>query len=181
MRTEIRLAGMGGQGLILAGIVLAEAAGVYENKKVVQTQSYGPEARGGASRAEVIVSDHQIRYPYCYNPDILVTLSQPAFDRFSTHLKESGRIFADAFYVHINRDDVIFMPFSEKAREEVGREVVTNILMLGALSAATEIVKLDSLKKAVQHRLRQAFHEINMQALDVGYRLGKEVWKKPSS
>lgn len=180
MRTEIRLSGRGGQGLILAGIVLAEACGVYEEKEVVQTQSYGPEARGGASRAEVVISDGQIRYPRAYDPDILVSLSQEAFDRFAPHMKKKGLIFADSFYVHTDRKDVIPMPFSETARNEIGREVVTNIVMLGALSAATGIVKLDSLKKAVQHRIRKAFIEINMQALEAGFKLGKE-WKKRSS
>lgn len=181
MRTEVRLSGRGGQGLILAGIVLAEACGVYEEKEVVQTQSYGPEARGGASRSEVVISDQQIRYPRAYDPDILVILSQPAFDRFAPQMKKKGLIFADSFYVHTDRKDVILMPFSETAREELGREVVTNVLMLGVLSAATGIVKLDSLKKAVKHRVRRAFVELNLQALDVGFKLGQEEWRKRSS
>lgn len=181
MRTEVRLSGRGGQGLILAGIVLAEACGVYEEKEVVQTQSYGPEARGGASRAEVVVSDHQIRYPRTYDPDILVALSQPAFDRFAPQMKKDGIIFADSFYVKTDRKDVVMVPFSETAREEIGREVVTNIVMLGVLSSTVEIAKLDSLKKAVEGRLRKAFIEMNMRALDVGSKLGKEIWKKRSS
>jgi len=181
MRTEVRLSGRGGQGLILAGIVLAEACGVYENKEVVQTQSYGPEARGGASRAEVVVSDHEIRYPRAYDPDILAALSQPAFDRFAPQMKKSGLIFADSFYVHTDRKDVIMVPFSETARKQIGREVVTNIVMLGVLSATTRIVGLDSLKKAVEHRVRKAFQEMNLRALDVGFELGERIWKKRSS
>ncbi|MBD3286976.1 2-oxoacid:ferredoxin oxidoreductase subunit gamma [candidate division WOR-3 bacterium] len=181
MRTEIRLSGRGGQGLITAGIILAEACGVYESKEVVQTQSYGPEARGGASRAEVVISDNQIRYPRAYNPDILVALSQEAFDRFSPQIKEDGLIFADTFYVETDKKEVISMPFSETARTEIGREVVTNILMLAALSATTRIVKLESLKKAVKHRVRSAFIEMNMKALDVGFKLGEEKWKERSS
>ena len=181
MRTEIRLSGRGGQGLILAGIVVAEACGVYEDKQVVQTQSYGPEARGGASRAEVIISDGQIRYPQAYDPDILVALSQPAFDRFAPKIKKSGLIFADSFYVHTDRKDVVLMPFSETARTEIGREVVTNVVMLGALAAVTGIVKLESLKKALRHRVRSAFLDLNLRAVDAGYKLGKEIWKKRSS
>ncbi len=180
MRTEVRLSGTGGQGLILAGIVLAEACGVYEGKEVVQTQSYGPEARGGASRAEVIISDTQIRYPYAYDPDILVTLSQPAFQRFASHVKKDGLVFADSFYVHTDRSDVILVPFSETAREGLGREVVTNVVMLGVLSSTTEIVKLDSLKKALETRVRKVFLDLNVKALDAGFKLGKELWKKRS-
>jgi len=181
MRTEVRLSGRGGQGLITAGIILAEACGVYEDKEVVQTQSYGPEARGGASRAEVVISKQQIRYPRAYNPDILVALSQEAFDRFAPQVKDDGLIFADSFYVKSSRSNVISMPFSETARTEIGREVVTNILMLASLSATTKIVKLDSLKQAVKHRVRSAFIDMNMKALDIGFKLGAEKWKERSS
>ncbi|MBN2380202.1 2-oxoacid:acceptor oxidoreductase family protein [candidate division WOR-3 bacterium] len=180
MRTEVRLSGRGGQGLITAGIILAEACGVYEGKEVVQTQSYGPEARGGASRAEVVISDHQIRYPRAYDPDILVALSQEAFDRFAPQMKEAGLIFTDSFYVKTDHKSIIDIPFSETARDEIGREVVTNILMLGVLSATTGIVKLDSLKLAVKSRVRSAFIEMNMKALDVGARLGNDKWKEHS-
>ncbi len=180
MRTEIRLSGRGGQGLILAGIVLAEACGVYEEKEVVQTQSYGPEARGGASRAEVVISDQKIRYPRAYDPDILVALSQPAFDRFAPQMKKEGLIFADESNVHTDRKDVILIPFSDTARTEIGREVVANIVMLGALSATTRIVELQSLKQAVQHRMRKVFHEMNLAALDAGFKLGTRIWKKRS-
>lgn len=180
MRTEIRLSGRGGQGLITAGIILAEACGVYENKEVVQTQSYGPEARGGASRAEVVISDVQIRYPRAYDPDVLVALSQEAFDRFAPQMKADSLIFADSFYVKTDRSDAIFLAFSETARREIGREVVTNILMLGALSATTKIVRVDSLKEAVKHRVRSAFIEMNIQALEVGFKLGEEKWREHS-
>ncbi|NLI97758.1 2-oxoacid:ferredoxin oxidoreductase subunit gamma [bacterium] len=181
MRTEVRLSGRGGQGLILSGIVLAEACGVYENKEVVQTQSYGPEARGGASRSEVVISESQIRYPYAYDADILVALSQPAFDRFAPSMKKNGLIFADSFYVHSDSKNVMFVPFTETARTELGREVVANIVMLGALSSTTKIVELDSLKKAIEHRVRPAFLDLNLKALETGFRLGEEIWKKRSS
>lgn len=181
MRTEVRLSGRGGQGLILSGIILAEACGVYENKEVVQTQSYGPEARGGASRSEVVISENQIRYPYAYAPDILIALSQPAFDRFAPSMKEEGLIFADSFYVHTDRKDVVLVPFCEKARTELGREVVANIVMLGVLSSTTKIVTLDSLKKAITHRVRSVFLDLNLKALEVGFKLGGEIWKKRSS
>lgn len=178
MRTEVRFSGRGGQGLILAGIVLAEACGVYEEKEVVQTQSYGPEARGGASRSEVVVSDDQIRYPRAYDPDVLVALSQEAFDRFAPKVKKGGVILADSFYVDTDRKDVVMMPFSEIARSRIGREVVTNMVVLGVLSAVTGMVKLDSLKKALKHRIRKAFLEMNLKALDEGFKAGEKEWKK---
>ncbi len=187
MRTELRLSGSGGQGLIMAGILLAEASGVFEAKNVVQTQSYGPEARGGASRSEVVISDHSIRYPRAYDPDILLCLSQASFDRFAPEMKADGLIFADDFYVrqHLNVGikckNLIMMPFLETARDVIGREVVTNVVALGALAASVKIVKLESLKKAVESRMRRAFHEINGRALDAGFKLGEDAWKKHSS
>jgi 2-oxoglutarate ferredoxin oxidoreductase subunit gamma len=111
----------------------------------------------------------------------LVALSQPAFDRFAPKIKKSGLIFADSFYVHTDCKDVVLIPFSETARNEIGREVVTNVVMLGALAAATDIVRLESLKKALRHRVRSVFLDLNLRAVDAGYKLGKEIWKKRSS
>ncbi len=171
-RIEIRLAGTGGQGVILASVILSEAAGVYDGWFVVQTQSYGPEARGGASRADVIISDEPILYPKCRRLDLLVGLSQQAVDKYLPDLKLRGMAVIDDFYVrecfHLN---TLCLPFSRTAREELGRELFANILTLGAVGRITGWVKLDSLKRAVEVRVPKSFIEINSKALQLGWEL----------
>jgi len=172
MRTEIRLAGFGGQGVILASVILAEAAAVFEGREVVQTQSYGPEARGGASKADVIISDRPILYPKCRRPDVLVCLSQQAANSYLADAKHRGMVIIDSFHVReCPRQGAVCLPFSETSREKLGRELFTNIVMLGALSRLTGAVKLDSLKQAVAHRVPPAFLDANLAALAAGWDL----------
>lgn len=169
MRKEIRLAGTGGQGLILAGVILAEAAGVYEGKKVIQTQSYGPEARGGASKTDVIISDQEILYPKARKLDILVCLSQKSCDTYLADLTETGLVIYDNFYVkNCSSQNCHGLPLSIKTREKFNREIFMNIVLLGALSELTQIAKLDSLKKALRGQVPPATLENNLQALDLG-------------
>ena len=169
MRKEIRLAGTGGQGLILAGVILAEAAGVYEGKKVIQTQSYGPEARGGASKTDVIISDEEILYPKARRVDILACLSQKSCDSYLKDLKEDGIIINDSFYVRTcNAKNCYKLPLSEQTRKRFGREIFMNIVLLGALSEVTKIVTLESLKKALATQVPPATLENNLLALDLG-------------
>ncbi len=172
MRTEVRLAGTGGQGLILASIVLADAAGVHEGCHVVQTQSYGPEARGGASKADVIISDEPILFPKSRRLDVLVCLSQQAVDKYFDDLKANGTAIIDAFHVHeCPRQDAICLPMSETARKELGRELFTNILMLGALARVTGIVRIESLELALAGRVPPRTLDLNRRALKVGWDL----------
>lgn len=174
MRKEIRLAGTGGQGLILAGEILAEAAGVYEGKKVIQTQSYGPEARGGASKTDVIISDEEILYPKARAVDILACLSQKSCDAYLKDLKEDGVIIYDKYYVKccIARN-CHGLSLSETTRQKFGREIFMNIVLLGALSEITKIITIDSLKKALKDRVPPATIENNLQALDLGVEIVK--------
>ena len=173
METEIRLAGTGGQGVILASVILAEAAGVYEGRHVVQTQSYGPEARGGASRADVIIADEPILYPKSRRLDVLVCLSQLAADKYFDDLKVRGTAIIDSFYVReCPREGAICLPMTETARAELGRELFTNIVMLGVLAQMTRIVSLESLEKAVANRAPAKTLDLNKKALAVGWRLG---------
>ncbi len=173
-RVEIRLAGTGGQGVILASVIFAEAAGVYEGWQVVQTQSYGPEARGGASKADVILSDEPIFFPKCRKLDLLVCLSQPAVERYLPDLKVRGVAVIDRFYVNeCPHPNTICLPFSETARKELGRELFANIVILGAVARITGLVRLDSLKMAVAHRVPSKFLEINQKALELGWNLPK--------
>jgi 2-oxoglutarate ferredoxin oxidoreductase subunit gamma len=174
MKTEIRLAGTGGQGVILASVILAEAVGVHEGRHVVQTQSYGPEARGGASRADVIVSDAPILYPKSRRLDVLVSLSQQAADKYFDDLKVHGIAIIDSFYVReCPREGAICLPMTETARNELGRELFTNIVMLGVVAQVTRVVKLESLERAVAHRAPAKTLDLNKKALALGWELAK--------
>jgi 2-oxoglutarate ferredoxin oxidoreductase subunit gamma len=179
MKTEIRLAGTGGQGVILASVILAEAAGVHEGRFVVQTQSYGPEARGGASRADVIIADEPILYPKCRQLDVLVCLSQLAAEKYFEDLKVRGTAIIDSFYVReCPREGAICVSMTETARTELGRELFTNIVMLGVLARITRVVKLESLEKAVANRAPAKTLELNKKALALGWELGAGQRKK---
>jgi 2-oxoglutarate ferredoxin oxidoreductase subunit gamma len=172
MKIEVRLAGTGGQGVILASVILAEAAGVHEGRKVVQTQSYGPEARGGASKADVIVSDEPILFPKCRKLDVLVCLSQQAVDKYMDDLKVRGTAVTDSFYVHsCPREHAICLPMAETARNELGRELFTNIVMLGAVARIARVVKLPSLEQAVASRAPARTLDANRKALALGWEM----------
>jgi len=174
LKTEIRLAGAGGQGVILASIALAEAAGVHEGRRVVQTQSYGPEARGGASKADVIISDKPILFPKSRRLDVLVCLSQQAADRYFGDLRLRGVAIIDEFYVReCPREGAVCLPLSVTAREELGKELYTNIVTLGALAQVTGIVKLESLQKAIAGRVPAGTIDKNLQALQTGWTLAE--------
>jgi 2-oxoglutarate ferredoxin oxidoreductase subunit gamma len=175
-KIEIRLAGTGGQGVILASVILAEAAGVYEGWYAVQTQSYGPEARGGASRADVIIADEPILYPKCRKLDLLVGLSQQAVDRYLPDLKLRGWALIDEFYVReCPHPQTLCLPLSQTARQQLGRELFTNILTLGAIARITGLVSLESLNKAVASRVPRQYLEINSKALKTGWELAVQA------
>ena len=172
-RFEIRLAGSGGQGLILAGIILAEAAGVYDGKFVCQTQSYGPEARGGASKAEVVISDAAIDYPKAIQPDVLLALNQKSLEAFSSDLKPGGLLLVDADLVQeAPASRVLALPFTRIARE-LGRAMAANIVALGALAQLTGAVSLESLTAAVLARVPKGTEDLNRQALAAGVAAAK--------
>ncbi len=167
-RYEVRLAGSGGQGLILAGIILAEAAGVYGGKFVCQTQSYGPEARGGASKAEVVISDQEIDYPKAIQPDVLLAMNQKSLDSYISDLKPGGTLLVDADLVkEVPLNQVLAIPFTTIARE-LGKTMVANIVALGALAQATGAVSLESLTAAVLARVPKGTEDLNRKALEAG-------------
>jgi 2-oxoglutarate ferredoxin oxidoreductase subunit gamma len=167
-RFEIRLAGSGGQGLILAGIILAEAAGIYDGKFVCQTQSYGPAARGGASKAEVVISDGEIDYPKAIQPDVLLAMNQQSLDTYLADLKPDGLLMVDATLVpEVPLDRYLAIPFTQIARD-LGKEMVANIVALGALAARSNAVTLESLEKAVLGRVPRGTEELNKKALAAG-------------
>jgi len=172
-KKEIRLSGSGGQGLITAGIILAKAA-ILDKKRVTQTQSYGPESRGGASRADVIISNEVFYYPEAVKFDVLVALTQEACDKYSVNLNESGILIADSTFVkNISMMDteIYELPFTEIATEKLGTALPTNIVSLAFLVKITDIVSLSSLKKAVLASVKPQFRTMNEKALKIGFKL----------
>ncbi len=175
-RTEIRLAGEGGQGMILAGIILAEAAAIYDGKNAVQSQSYGPEARGGASKAEVIISDVDIDYPEVLQADILIILSQEAYDKYKGTVKDGGLVIIDTSSVQrIESATAHRLPITEIAKEITGRAITANTVALGALVELTAIVSKEAISKAVAARAPKGTQEINQAALEAGFQAAKNV------
>jgi len=179
MRYEIRLAGEGGQGLILGGIILAEAAGIYDGKEVVQTQIYGAAARGELSKSEVVISDGPVWYPKVEAADLLLALTQSAYDEYIEEVKETGIVIVDSFYVRNYRkgDKVYSLALSEVARRIVGREIATNIVSLGVITAISGVVSRDAMREAVLHKVPKGTQEKNSAALEEGFRMGEDAVK----
>jgi len=172
---EVRVGGTGGQGAILAGILLAEAA-VRDGKTVTQTQSYGPEARGGASRSEVVISDGDIHYPKVIEADITLCMSQEACDRYGRQVRPGGLLILDADHVtRAPTTRAIRVPLTQLAREVAGREIVANVVGLGVLAGLTEIVSREALEAAVQDRAPRGTADINLKALAAGYQAAKRI------
>ena len=180
-RYEIRLSGEGGQGLVLAGKILAEAAAIYDDKNATQSQSYGPEARGGASRSEVIISDEEIDYPKAINIDLLLALTQESCARYHKDLKDDGILLADSDAVKEYPDiksKIYKVPIISIAKDEVGRVMVANIVALGIIAELTNIVSIDALESAILSRVPKGTEKINLQALKAGIDTGKKLLAK---
>ena len=187
---DIRFAGTGGQGIVIASVILARAASLYEGLGsmqrdmsrdarhegacAVQTQTYGPEARGGASKAEVKISDEEILYPYVDVPDILVVMSEKAWEKYGEDLKDSSIVILDATLVKSRPARHVFyeIPATQTATDVLGKRVVANIVMLGALCAITGVVSKDALKKALLDSIPKGTEEINIAAFEKGCELG---------
>lgn len=172
---EIRLSGSGGQGLILAGIILAEAA-IEDGKNSVQSQSYGPEARGGASKAEVIISNEEIHYPKVKECDLLLALTQLSCSKYIDTLKKGGTLVIDSSINYPERNDikVISIPILDTANNKLMKPLVANIVALGAINCISGIVSDDSLRRAVLDRVPRGTEPLNKKALEEGMNLIKE-------
>lgn len=180
MRKNIRIAGFGGQGIILAGIVIGKAASLYDNIFAVQTQSYGPEARGGASKTEVVISDSEIDYPKVQKPDIFIAMSNEALMAYLNDLKEGGILIVDPDM--IKEEDIL--PFIQKhninyykapvtrtATEKIGLNIVANIVMVGAITKITKVVSEEAARKAVAASVPPGTEEKNIAAFEAGMEL----------
>ena len=177
-RWDVRLSGAGGQGLITAGIILAEAAGIYDDMSVVQTQVYGAQSRGGASKSEVIISDGAIVYPEVINPDILLAMSQESVNAYVPEVRDDGIMVIDSFFAKTEpptKAKAYRLPLTTIARDEVGMDIAASIVALGVIQALTNIVTRGSLDKAVLARSPKGFEANNIKALHAGYRAGEEL------
>lgn len=169
-RYEVRLAGEGGQGMILAGVILAEAAAVHEGLNAVQTQSYGPEARGGASRSEIVLARGEIDYPKVISADLLLCMSQESCDRFFTQVKDEGCILVDVSNVsRVPSHRAVAVPISEIAEQVTGRRITASAVALGLVGGLTGIVSRGALEKAIADRVPTGTEEMNLKALAAGF------------
>jgi 2-oxoglutarate ferredoxin oxidoreductase subunit gamma len=178
MRKECRLSGSGGQGIILAGIILAEAAAIHEGNYVAQTQDYGPAARGDSSKTDVIISSAPIIFPKCLQLDLLVALSQKGYEENVSLVKRNGIIIIDSDNVQpIRRAGTMRFPMTKLAREKAGNAISVNMVALGIIAAAADVVRLESLEKAVQERVPPHTKEQNQIALMAGFQLAQQARK----
>lgn len=177
-RYEIRLSGSGGQGLILAGIILAEAAGIYDGRYVVQTQSYGPEARGGVSKSEIVISDDEIDYPKVIKPDLLLAMNQSSCDEYFKDLKENGILAVDSsLVVSIPTRKALKIPFTTIAQRDLGKKFVANMVALGAISQITDIISTKGIEAAIKARVPRGTESLNIGAFKAGLEVAKELIK----
>jgi len=177
MRYRIIFSGSGGQGLVSAAIILAEAAVMHENLEAIQSQSYGAAARGGATRSDVIISDGPINLPKVFQPGILICLTQEAYNKFSNLIRPGGLLISDSKFVSTTRKvdaRQVELPLYQTVVEEIGKPVVLNICVLGALIGMCGIVKKSSVEKILAIKFPPAFMANNQIALDLGFEMGFE-------
>jgi 2-oxoglutarate ferredoxin oxidoreductase subunit gamma len=178
MLKEIRIGGFGGQGVILAAAVIGKAEAIFHGGHACMTQSFGPEARGGSSSAQVILSSEPILYPYVTQPDILVVMSQEAYTRFGPQLKAGGILIIEQELVRIDRMPTgvrVYGVPATRLAEEIGKKVVLNIVMVGFFGAVTNLVDPDALRKAVADSVPPAMQALNLRAFDKGFAYGAEL------
>jgi len=177
-RCRMVFSGSGGQGVITAAIILAEAAVLYENLTAVQSQSYGPEARGGATRTDIIISDSEIHFPKVFQPNVLVCLTQMAYNKFSSIIRPGGLLITDTRYVKAERKVDARqreIPMYQTVMKDIGKPIVFNICMLGAVIKLTGLVKPESIIKALEKRIPTGFLEMNRKALELGMALAQDL------
>jgi 2-oxoglutarate ferredoxin oxidoreductase subunit gamma len=173
--TEIRLAGFGGQGVILSAIVLGKAASIFQGAFATMTQNFGPEARGGACSAQLVVSDSPVLYPYVTKPDILVVMSQEAYTRFAPELKDGGILIIEQDLVRVSSlpgEIKVYSVPATRIAEELGKRMVLNSVMVGFFTAVTHLLEADAVRKAVADSVPASFGELNLKAFDRGFEYG---------
>ncbi|OGB60347.1 MAG: pyruvate ferredoxin oxidoreductase [Caldithrix sp. RBG_13_44_9] len=179
---EIRIAGFGGQGIIMAGYIIGKAAAIYDNKHSTLIQSFGPEARGSSCSAQVIISETQILYPYLIRPDISILLSRDSYEKFNGELKDGGIMLIEKDLVqlqeHSKNISIYDIPATRLA-EEMGRKIVTNIIMVGFFAACTQITSYEASKKAVESSVPPGTEALNLKAFETGFEYGNKLLAEP--
>ena len=177
-RFELRLSGSGGQGMILAAVILGEAIGTHDNRNVTQSQSYGPEARGGASKSDVVISPNEIYYPKAMGLDLLLAMTQEALDKYYPDLKSGGTLVVDTTLVtDVPTDKYYGLPFTRLAREEAGHIMVANVIALAAIAGLTDIINREALTDSVLQRAPRGTEDKNRAAIEIGFREAAKIKK----
>jgi 2-oxoglutarate ferredoxin oxidoreductase subunit gamma len=176
--TEIRVAGFGGQGVILSAVVLGKAASIYQSGFATMTQNFGPEARGGACSAQLVLSDAPVLYPYVTRPDILVVMSQEAYNRFAPELKPNGMLIVEEDLVRVTDlrgDPSVYSIPATRIAEELGKRMVLNAVMVGFFTAVTHLLEADAVRKAVADSVPPGFRDLNLKAFERGFEYGQNA------
>lgn len=174
---EVRFAGYGGQGIIRSGIIAGRAASIHDTKHATMSQSFGPEARGGACSSQLVVSESKVLYPYVTQADVLVAMSQEGYEKFEPELKNGGMLLYDVDLVKLKpkRGNIqLYGIPATRFAEELGRKIVANVVMLGFFTAVAGVVTYESMQKAVPESVPEKAIELNIQAFEKGYQYGKE-------
>ncbi|KPL19535.1 MAG: pyruvate ferredoxin oxidoreductase [candidate division Zixibacteria bacterium SM23_81] len=175
---EIRFAGYGGQGIIRSGIIIGKAASLYDDKFATMNQSFGPEARGGACSAQVIVSDDRVLYPYVTVPNVMVAMSQEGYSKYEPELGDEGLLLIDEDLVRpkpLRGNIKLYSVPATRFAEELGNRIIANVVMLGFFTAISEVVTVEAMKKAIPTLVPSRFVELNLKAFDKGYEYGLEL------
>ncbi len=183
---EIRFSGFGGQGIIRCGLIAGKALSLFDNKHATMTQSFGPEARGSACSSQLVVAKDRVLYPYITKPEILISMSQEAYDKYEPELREDGILIIDTDLVRprpVRGEIQLFAIPSTRFAEELGNRIIANLVMLGFFTAVTKVVSPDAMKKALPGLVPGRFLTLNIKAFDKGYEYGIEVLKtaKPAA
>ncbi|MCD6379079.1 2-oxoacid:acceptor oxidoreductase family protein [bacterium] len=172
---EIRFAGFGGQGIIRSGIILGKAISIYDNNFATMDQNFGPEARGGACSTTLLVSEEKILYPYVTAIDFLIVMSDEAYRKFKHELREDGVLIYESDLVTPTGKNKAFSIPATKFAEELGNRIFANVILLGFVTAVTDIVSVEAMKKAVPDSVPERFVDVNIKAFDMGYEYGKKA------
>jgi len=180
-RTEIKIGGFGGQGVILSGYIIGRAASIYDQKFATMIQAFGPEARGSACSAEIIVSDKAVAYPYLTAPNLMVVMSQEAYTKFSPEVAAGGILITEEDLVNpinLRKDLKHYSIPATRFAEELGKKMVLNIVMMGFTTAISGVVDPDAMRKAVKVSVPKGTEELNLNAFEKGYQYGLQRVKK---
>ncbi len=179
--TEIRFSGFGGQGIIRCGLITGKAISLYDNKHTTMTQSFGPEARGSACSSQLVVSEDRVLYPYITRPEVLISMSQEAYEKYEPELQDNGFLIIDTDLVRLKptkRKVKLYSIPSTRIAEELGNRIIANLVMLGFFTAITKVVSPEAMKKALPGLVPGRFLDLNIQAFDRGYDYGQELLAK---